>query len=149
MSFVVLERGPPSSPADSLLSSGDSSGAPMTPVRMERPVQAFTDSCLIGIMTVLMKRSLLLAKGGFDETLPRSEDYHLWLKCALDNDLWLLEREMALYRIHPNSLTHSKSPRFKHEEVMVGLLMKDPAYESFMPLLVRRLDLVMQDHCYF
>lgn len=117
--------------------------------RLERPVAAFTQECMVGIMTVLIRRDLLQAKGQFHEGLPRSEDYHLWLRCALDTDLWLVPVPIAYYRIHAASLTHGDAPRFLHEERMLQMLLQGPEWQPHALLLLRRFDMVMQDHCYF
>lgn len=116
---------------------------------LERPVAAFADSCLLGIMTVLIRKDLLVSKGLFNEALPRAEDYHLWFQCALDNDLWLVPAEIAYYRIHGGSLTHGDAPRYLHEDGMLALLLRSPAWRGHRALLWRRYDFVMQDHCYF
>lgn len=117
--------------------------------RLRRPVAALAADCIVIPTTVLMRRQLLLAKGGFDERLRRAEDYHLWLRCALDNDLWLLPAPVAHYRIHPASLTHGDAPRFLHEDRMLSLLMDSRRWQPHRPLLLQRYDLVMQDHCWF
>ncbi len=117
--------------------------------RLEIPVAGFAAECMVGIMSVLIRRDLVRAKGMFDERLPRSEDYHLWFQCARDHDLWLLEEEVAWYRIHAASLTHGDAPRFLHEERMLGMMLADRQWQPHRQLLLKRLDLVMQDHCYF
>lgn len=117
--------------------------------RMVRPVAPLTRECLVIPTTTLIRRRLLEGKGRFDERLRRAEDYHLWLRCALDTDLWLIPEQLAYYRIHPASLTHGDAPRFLHEDSMLQLLMHTPGWLPHRPLLLARLDMVMQDHCYF
>lgn len=117
--------------------------------RLRRPVAALAAECIVIPTTVLMRRALLLAKGGFDERLRRAEDYHLWLRCALDTDLWLLPAPVAYYRIHAASLTHGDAPRFLHEDRMLALLLGSAAWQPHRLLLLARYDLVMQDHCWF
>lgn len=119
------------------------------PLRMERPVAAFGEACLIGIMTVMIRRELIEAKQLFNEQLLRAEDYHLWFQCARENDLWLLPVELAWYRIHAASLTHGDAPLLLHEDTMVKLLLADPAWSAHKALLTRRYDLILQDYCYF
>ncbi|MBC7681701.1 MAG: glycosyltransferase family 2 protein [Ferruginibacter sp.] len=116
---------------------------------LKRPVAEFSKSCMVGTSTVLIRRDLIMQKGMFNEDLPRTEDYHLWFKCAFDNDLWMLKSETSFYRIHSASLTHGNTPKFLHEDVMVELLLKEPMGVVHADLLLRRLDLVMQDTCYF
>lgn len=117
--------------------------------RLRRPVEMLATECIVIPTTVLMRRDLLLVKGGFDERLRRAEDYHLWLRCALDTDLWLLPTPVAHYRIHGASLTHGDAPRFLHEDRMLTLLLANAAWLPHRPLLMARYDLVMQDHCWF
>lgn len=61
--------------------------------------------CLINGSTTLIKRSLLLAVGGFDETLPQSHDYDLWIRLAREYDFAHIAVPLVLYRIHPDSLS--------------------------------------------
>ena len=118
-------------------------------VCLRRPTKEFGESCMIGIMTVLIQRSLILDKDMFNEQLPRSEDYHLWFKCSFDNDLWMVKRDVAFYRIHSGSLTHGNNPKFLHEDTMIELLINDPQALPHKQTLIRRFDFVMQDQCYF
>ena len=117
--------------------------------QMRRPVAALAAECLVIPTTTLIRRRLLRAKGGFEESLRRAEDYHLWLRCADDTDLWLLPAEVAHYRIHSASLTHGDTPRYLHEDRMLALLLARPGWSVHRALLLTRLDMVMQDHCYF
>lgn len=116
---------------------------------LRKPVEAFGEKCALGIMTVMIDRDLLLQKGLFSEDLQRAEDYHLWFKCAFDQDLWMVMDEIAYYRIHSASLTHRKSPRHLYEDLMIANLLRLPAGKIHAKLLRRRLDFVLQDHCYF
>ena len=118
-------------------------------VCLSRPVEEFGKSCMIGIMTVLIQRTLILEKGLFNEQLQRSEDYHLWFKCAFDTDLWMIDSDVAFYRIHPGSLTHGKQPKFLFEDKMVELLLLDKIGITHKNTLLNRFDLIMQDSCYF
>jgi glycosyltransferase involved in cell wall biosynthesis len=117
--------------------------------RLVRPVEMFAKSCFIGIMSVLVDRKLVLQKAMFDESLRRSSDYHFWFKCAVDNDLWMLPDDVAHYRIHSGSLTNGMAPRHLHEDQMIKLLLKDPAFEKYKDLLTKRFDFVLSDYCYF
>ena len=118
-------------------------------LRIPRPVGEFGNRCMLGIMTVLIERTLILEKGMFNEQLQRAEDYHLWFKCAFDNDLWMIKSAVAFYRIHPGSLTHGNHPKHLHEDTMIKLLLREPAASIHKTTLTKRFDLVMQDHCYF
>lgn len=118
-------------------------------VCLPQPVGEFANSCMIGIMTVLIQRALIIEKGMFNEQLRRSEDYHLWFKCAFDNDLWMIKSDIAFYRIHSDSLTHGNHPKYLYEDTMIEFLLKDPIGSMHKSMLTRRFDFVMQDQCYF
>ena len=118
-------------------------------LKKEHPVLDFSRECFTGIMTVLIKKELIVDRGMFDERLSRAEDYKLWFLCAFDQDLYFLDAETAYYRIHPQSLTHGERPRLLYEDKMVELLLHEPAARAHRPLLMKRLDIVMQEHCYF
>ena len=117
--------------------------------RLKRPVESFGRECLIGIMTVLIRREIVVTVGMFDETLPRSEDYHLWFKCAVQNDLFLLDIKTAFYRIHAESLTHGVAPRHLHEDKMLDMMKVDPRFYDYKKIISKRLDFVYQDQCFF
>ena len=117
--------------------------------RLSKPVAEFSKSCMVGIMTVLIKRELILDKGMFNEKLRRAEDYHLWFQCAFEHDLWMVDANIAFYRIHPGSLTHGNAPKLLYEDAMIELLLEHPHGIAHKDLLLLRFDLVMQDHCYF
>ena len=125
-------------------------GSALPPVRrMARPFLDFSKSCLIQTTTVLIRRDLIVAMDLFNETLHRAEDYHLWFKCAVANDLWLIDDEISYYRIHGASLTHGDAPRFLKEDLMIGMLLATGLQTAHRRSLVRRLDFVLQDECYF
>ena len=50
------------------------------------------DLCLVSPSAVMMTRELLVALGGFDESLPVCEDYDLWLRVAVERAVPLLQR---------------------------------------------------------
>lgn len=136
-------------PLADLTAACPASPPPAAVQRLRRPVAELARDCIVIPTTTLIRQRLLVAKGLFDERLRRAEDYHLWFRCALDNDLWMVTEEVAYYRIHPASLTHGDAPRFLLEDNMLLMLMNMPAWRSYRALLVGRLDMVMQDHCYF
>ena len=132
-----------------MLAPFQNAALPESVEQLVRPVNRFGEKCMLGIMTVLIRRELILQKGMFDEKLPRAEDYHLWFKCAFDEDLWMVQSEIAFYRIHALSLTHGKNPRHLHEDTMIRQLLRMPDAKLHKVVLKRRLDFVLQDHGYF
>ena len=118
-------------------------------LKKERPVVDFSRECFTGIMTVLIKKELIIEKGMFDERLKRAEDYKLWFLCAFDQNLYFIDAETAYYRIHSQSLTHGKQPRLLYEDKMVESLLRNPIASRYRAMLMQRFDIVMQEHCYF
>jgi glycosyltransferase involved in cell wall biosynthesis len=116
---------------------------------LKKPVAEFSKSCMVGIMTVLIRRTLIIEKGLFNEQLRRAEDFHLWFQCAFTHDLWILDADIAFYRIHSDSLTHGDAPKLLYEDAMLELLLKTSQGIMHKHLLLQRYDLVMQDYCYF
>jgi glycosyltransferase involved in cell wall biosynthesis len=54
--------------------------------------------------SVIMRRDLLVAAGGYDEAIKVTEDYDLWLRLAEVTQLANLETALYFYRIHPESI---------------------------------------------
>ena len=61
--------------------------------------------CEVWTSTVLMHRSLLEEVGNFDTTLRIGEDYDLWLRASRVTPILRVPRPLALYRMHPASIT--------------------------------------------
>lgn len=60
---------------------------------------------LVGMNTAIVRKSLLLEMGGFDESRQIGEDYELWLRISRHTRMMCLGEVVALYRIHPASAT--------------------------------------------
>ncbi|APW38426.1 hypothetical protein RD110_15495 [Rhodoferax koreense] len=137
--------------ADCARLAADMAGTSQYP-RLEhlpRPFLDFAKECLIQTTAVLIQRDLINEMGLFNEKLHRAEDYHLWFQCAVANDLWRIDYEISYYRIHAASLTHGETPRYLKEDLMIEMLLQGELAGAHRASLVRRLDMVMQDHCYF
>jgi glycosyltransferase involved in cell wall biosynthesis len=65
--------------------------------------------CLIWTSTVLVERKMLEDLGCFDPALPIGEDYDLWLRASRVTEVLKVNRPLALYRKHPQSIT--RNPR--------------------------------------
>ena len=52
--------------------------------------------------TALARSTVVRASGGFDETLPFSEDWDFWLRVARTSQFLKLREATTLYRQHPN-----------------------------------------------
>jgi len=63
--------------------------------------------CVVWTSTVLAERSLFQEIGGFDTGLRIGEDYDLWLRASRVTPIERVAAPLALYRIHPASITKS------------------------------------------
>jgi glycosyltransferase involved in cell wall biosynthesis len=54
----------------------------------------------IAMPTVVVGRQLLEQVGGFDEHQEQHEDYHLWLRLAMRNEIGVLRQPLACVRVH-------------------------------------------------
>jgi len=64
--------------------------------------------CIISPSSILLRRALFDALGGFDESLPACEDYDLWLRlCAARPVLLLPERLTVKRNGHPGQLSQA------------------------------------------
>lgn len=63
---------------------------------------------LISPSTVMIRRSVLEAAGGFDESLPACEDYALWLRISLSCSIHLIRRPLVTKRGgHPDQISRT------------------------------------------
>ncbi len=76
---------------------------------LKRPGDIFVESlrtCLVSPSAVMMKRELFDAAGGFDERLAACEDYDLWLRLLVDDEVGLLDEALVIRRAgHPDQLS--------------------------------------------
>lgn len=61
--------------------------------------------CHVWTSTVLIHRSLLEQIGSFNEGLRIGEDYDLWLRASRHTPILRVPLPLALYRMHPHSIT--------------------------------------------
>jgi teichuronic acid biosynthesis glycosyltransferase TuaG len=63
----------------------------------------------ISTLTVIVRRSELLAVGGFDESMKLRgvEDYELWLRLSMRGEFAYIDQPLALYRRHEANISHS------------------------------------------
>jgi len=86
---------------------------------------------------VIVKKELLIAVGGFDNSFPLLEDDPLWLKCILNGDKFYYNQDASVYyRIHDNSISNpniqgldnsdfiNSLTRFKKEKIFPLMLKK-------------------------
>jgi exonuclease VII small subunit len=62
---------------------------------------------LICAPTVVARRSLLLAVGGFDEALGFACDYEMWMKMCIEHRVAFLSQPLVRYRWHGKNASHA------------------------------------------
>lgn len=85
--------------------------------------------CCVWTSTVLARTDFLRHLGGFDTGLKVGEDYDLWLRASRQTPILRVQRPMALYRLHPHSLT-KQTPSRNYEAEVVGRALRQWGYAS-------------------
>jgi len=85
--------------------------------------------CYVWTSTVVARTELLRKLGGFDTGLKIGEDYDLWLRASRLTPLARVHRPLALYRLHPASLT-KQTPAVNYEADVVGRAVERWGYAS-------------------
>lgn len=64
--------------------------------------------CIISPSSILLRRAVFEALGGFDESLPACEDYDLWLRLCAARPVLLLDERLTVKRNgHPGQLSQA------------------------------------------
>lgn len=108
-------------------------------IRLDTPLLSFLSQAPTHTIVTLIKRDLLNRVGGFDESLLRQQDYHLFLRLAAVAPFVFVPSVVACYRHHASnstrSLTHTQGWRIK----ALGDLLVRPEFFSVKTLLRRRI----------
>lgn len=67
--------------------------------------------------TVMIPKTILAEVGVFDEALPHSQDYDLWLRIARRHPVRHITRPLIYYRIHAGQLTNIPGKNVEYEVV--------------------------------
>jgi glycosyltransferase involved in cell wall biosynthesis len=73
--------------------------------------QPLFKSCFVDIPTVVCRKEVLTAAGGFDESLSVCEDYDLWLRVSLTDKFGFIEEPLAKRRLHAQRLSKADMPQ--------------------------------------
>ena len=113
--------------------------APEGYVRLPRPVEASLQANLTWTSTTTVRRELLLELRGYDDSLRKSEDGHLWIRLAARTDLWFVPRVLALYRQHDENITAPADPLDEGTMRAFRMLLADPEFRPYRRAIRRRL----------
>lgn len=86
-------------------------------------------SCEVWTSTVVARRSLLQELRGFDPKLRIGEDYDLWLRASRLTPIVRVNRPLALYRMHPSSLTKG-APAMNYQAQVIARALAQWGYQS-------------------
>ncbi len=95
--------------------------APAHPLKGWIVRELMTLEAVVATPTVLVRRDLLMAVGGFDETFSFCEDYDLWIRLAIASQVTIVPNTLAQVRNHQGSYTFG---RFEVGESWVQLYEK-------------------------
>ncbi len=95
--------------------------------------------CVVWTSSTLMHRSVLDEVGRFDSSLHIGEDYDLWLRASRVTPILRVPRPLALYRLHPVSLTRS-APRENYRGRVITSALRRWGYASPDGTRARRID---------
>lgn len=74
--------------------------------------------CVVWTSSVLVRHALLTQAGGFDEALRIGEDWDLWLRLSRLTAILRVAQPLALYRMHPSSITKAP-PDINYKSLVV------------------------------
>ncbi|MFC5772969.1 glycosyltransferase [Ectobacillus antri] len=75
--------------------------------------------CFINGCSVLVKKDILTNVGLFNENLPYTHDYDLWIRIALQYEFYYYDEPLVRYRIHENMGTKKHAPIILQETRML------------------------------
>jgi glycosyltransferase involved in cell wall biosynthesis len=118
-------------------------------LRLAKPVGDFLQMSLGWTSTVLVKKALLLAVGGFEATLGNYEDHHLWIRLARQADFYFVPEVVTIYRDHPASVSRREGPPAYWFIVALGMLGRDPDFQPYRTLIRHKLALLFAQNMYY
>lgn len=62
-----------------------------------------------GVQMPMVRRDLILAAGGFDESLPSATDCDLWLRLSFATEMVGIPEPLLLVRVHPENLSADRT----------------------------------------
>jgi len=105
--------------------------------------ERFTSRSLLwgdsGIMTPMVRRSLLMSLGGLDESLTSAEDSDMWLRLSFHTTLIGVPEPLLLVRVHPGNLSRDKAENSRMWiKILEKLAQEQPEFVKNHPWVYRR-----------
>ena len=95
--------------------------------------------CVVWTSTVLVHRSVFDEVGVFDAQLRIGEDYDLWLRASRVTRIDRVASPLALYRMHPQSIT-KRVPEINHKGLVIARALTKWGYGAPDGSLARKAD---------
>lgn len=76
-------------------------------------------SNFVPLVSISVRRDVYVDLGGIDPSLKHAEDYDLILKVAKRYSILAIQREICMYRVHSNNITHDALYDMYKESLMV------------------------------
>jgi glycosyltransferase involved in cell wall biosynthesis len=108
------------------------------PLRLVKPIAHFLEVGLAWTSVAMIKHSLLMRVGCFDESLRRVEDTHLWMRLAHEADFFFCPHVIAGYRQRPSTIANRGNSPGEWEVRAVRLLLNDARFKAYSSLLRKR-----------
>jgi len=84
----------------------------------ENPLEAILTCFFASPSTVLVRRSLFVQSGGFDEAMRDGEDADLWIRLAAHTAFAQVEEPLVFYRVRQDSVCGGQTPREYVEQIV-------------------------------
>lgn len=89
-------------------------------------VRSLVTANYIGTVGPLMKRSLFTQVGGFDERLPRLQEWDLWLRMGLVTDFAFVDRVLVRGQAGPDGISASSESLTRAADIMLDKWSREP-----------------------
>lgn len=89
-------------------------------------VRSLVTANYIGTVGPLMKRSLFTQVGGFDERLPRLQEWDLWLRMGLVTDFAFVDRVLVRGQAGPDGISASSESLTRAANIMLDKWSREP-----------------------
>lgn len=70
--------------------------------------------------SMMMRKSAVVASGGYTATMRQFEDYELWLRLCLESEMANLPMELVRYRIHEQQMSRASLPFTPYTRAVLG-----------------------------
>lgn len=81
--------------------------------------------------SVMVRKACLLKAGEFEATLRQGQDWHMWVRIALNTNMTYLPQPMALYRVHDSNVTLNIERVDYYNRIASRLIIEAPYFREY------------------